>query len=132
MRSLVDSSIWIRSFRGDAPTTRRLQELAASDSLAMCEPIAMELLSGAARQSVASLEKLVDSLPSLWLEPDLDFRAAAAMMRAVRATGHTVRSSVDGLIAAIAQRHDVVVVHDDVDYTRIAEVTRLRQERWSA
>lgn len=44
-----------------------------------------------------------------------------------RATvGKTVRSLVDCLIAAVAIRHDVAVVHRDVDYEVIAAVTSLR------
>jgi predicted nucleic acid-binding protein len=57
----------------------------------------------------------------------LDFRAAAEIHRAVRRTGRTIRSSVDCLIAAIALRHDVELLHKDVDFEVIAEVTELKQ-----
>ncbi len=97
----------------------------------MCEPVAMELLAGSSARQVTAIDALVNSIPAVDIDANVDFRSAAAIRRATRAQGHTVGSMIDCLIAAIALRHDdVVVVHDDVDFERIAEATGLRQERW--
>lgn len=48
------------------------------------------------------------------------------MYLAVRRTGRTVRSLVDCLIAAVALRHDVALMHKDADYTAIAACLPLR------
>jgi predicted nucleic acid-binding protein len=56
-----------------------------------------------------------------------DFRAAAALARAVRRNGHTVRSLTDCLIASLALRHGATVWHCDEDFVRIADVAELQQ-----
>ena len=58
----------------------------------MTEPIAMELLAGGADTSLPQIERLVDGLHMLEVDPLVDFRAAAALARACRADGRTVRS----------------------------------------
>jgi predicted nucleic acid-binding protein len=103
----------------------------STEKLVTAEPIAMELLAGVPRAGVVSVERLLDSMPSLAIDSHADFRAAARIYRDVRAVGHTIRSMVDCLVAAVALRQgDVVVIHDDADFDRIAAVTGLRVERW--
>ena len=129
---LVDSSIWVALLRGTVPRLAdRLAERTSDGSrIVMCEPVAMELLAGARHDSLARVERLVDGLPSLTLEPAIDFRVAAEIARLARASGRTVRSSMDCLIAAVATRHDAVVVHHDRDFDVLASVSPLRTERW--
>lgn len=127
---LIDTSCWIDYLRrADTAArweTRRLIESDA-DSVAMCEPIAMELLAGVTQtSSLGLIEQLVNGLVSLEVNPEDDFRAAAAIQRSARATGKTVRSMIDCLIAAVALRHDAEVLHRDADFELIAGVTGLR------
>ena len=83
----------------------------------------MELLAGAPdARALRALEGLTTSLPVLRLDPELDFHAAAAAYRAARAGGATVRSLVDCLIAVLAARHSVVLVHRDADMEVLAGV----------
>lgn len=44
----------------------------------------------------------------------------------MRPQGRTVRSLVDCLIAAVALRHDVALLHKDADYDAIAGCLPLR------
>ncbi len=93
----------------------------------MCEPIAMEILSGAVDDSRhAKLEQLVNGLPSLGVDNAIDFRVAAGIYRAARRAGQTIRSINDCLIAAVAIRHDARVVHRDTDFDVIARMTTLK------
>ncbi len=129
---LLDSSAWIAHFRGsDVPATaevrRLLREHAAE--MAMCDPVAMELLAGASPGTLDRTDRLISGLPTLRIEPDLDFRTAADAYRAARRRGETVRSLVDCLIAAIAVRHGAQVVHRDRDFEVLASVTGLDQRR---
>jgi len=128
---LVDTSVWIEHLRGThSPAHLAFRELVTTDpdSIATCEPIAMELLAGPTDPfTIRRIEDQLGTLDQLGVDPAQDFRAAAALARAVRRTGHTVRTVTDCLIAAVALRHDTEVWHCDEDYVRIASVADLRQ-----
>lgn len=127
---LVDTSAWIDHLRGlDNSVTRELASLIKDGAeLATTEPIIMELLTGADTPARAdALDKLTNGLPLVGIDPRLDFRQAAAIHLAVRQQGKTVRSLVDCLIAAVAMRHEVPVLHKDSDYVAIAECLPLLQ-----
>lgn len=129
---LVDSSIWISLLRGGVPELReRLAGAAGGGAgLATTEPVALELLAGANPRSLPQVERLVDGLVPLDLDARVDFRSAAALSRDARAAGLTVRSLMDCLIAAVALRHDAVLVYRDRDFDALAAVSPLRAERW--
>ena len=100
----------------------------AGAELATSEPISLELLAGADTPHCAdALDKLTTGLSIAGIDPRLDFRQAAAVHLAVRRNGQTIRSLVDCLIAAIAMRHDIALLHKDADYTAIAESLPLRE-----
>ncbi len=127
---LIDTSAWIEYFRATgsiaAVEVRRLVSEETAE-IAMCEPIAMEILCGATNDTqYATLERLVDGLPSLIVDNALDFRAAAGIYRAARhRRGETIRSINDCVIAAIAIRHDARIIHCDRDFDVIARITGL-------
>jgi predicted nucleic acid-binding protein len=126
---LVDTSAWIEYLRATgspaAVEVRRLLSDHTSD-IAMCEPIAIEILSGAIDDSRhTKLEQLVNGLPSLSVDNAIDFRAAAGIYRAARRAGQIVRSLNDCLIAAVAIRHGARIVHRSADFDAIARMTNL-------
>jgi hypothetical protein len=126
---LIDTSAWIEFFRATGSTAaaevrRLLSE--ETDGVAMCEPVAMEILSGVSDDSTyTKLERLVNGLPSLNIDSSIDFRTAAQIYRGARRAGRTIRSINDCLIAAVAIRHDVRIVHQDNDFDVIAAMTSL-------
>lgn len=126
---LVDSSVWVDFFRGDAGLRDQLMELADGPGILTCEPVLMEILSGSSGPSIHEVEVFLDGFASLSLRPELDFRLAAGVRRQLRDRGLTIRSGMDALIATVAINHDVTVLHRDADFERIAHVTPLRQER---
>lgn len=74
---LIDTSAWVEYFRATgsiaAVEVRRLLSEEAA-RIAMCEPIAMEILSGALDDNThTTLERLVNGLPSLNVETRLTF-----------------------------------------------------------
>jgi predicted nucleic acid-binding protein len=98
--------------------------------LATTEPIVMELLAGAdTPERLEALDTLANGLPLLSVDVRIDFRQAAGIYQAARRRGHTVRSLVDCLIASVAMRHDVSVLHEDRDYAAIAACLPLREHR---
>lgn len=126
---LIDSSAWIDYLRGYDTAARDdlRSRLRAGDPPAVTEPIAMELLAGASDEKAwAQLDRLVSGLPLLAIDPALDYRDAAMLYRAARRSGRTIRRLNDCLIAAVAIRHDVTLLHKDADFDAISEVSSLR------
>ena len=127
---LIDTSAWIEYFRATgsiaAVEVRRLVSEETAE-IAMCEPIAMEILCGATNDTqYATLERLVDGLPSLIVDNTLDFEPApASIVPHATAEGETIRSINDCVIAAIAIRHDARIIHCDRDFDVIARITGL-------
>jgi predicted nucleic acid-binding protein len=129
---LIDTSAWIEYFRATgSPAAVEVRRLLAEQPhrVVMCEPIAMEILSGALDDDrYTRLEQLVNGLPSLRIEEAVDFRTAAAIYRSARRCGRPVRSITDCLISAVAMRHGATVIHQDADYDVIAELTTLEAQ----
>ena len=100
-----------------------------ADRVVMCEPVAMEILSGAIDDDKhAKLEQLVNGLPSLKIDDALDYRSAAAIYRAARRSGQTIPSVNDCLIAALSIRHGASIIHRDADFEVIAAITGLQAQ----
>lgn len=129
---LIDTSAWIEYFRATGSATaievRRLLST-EPDRIVMCEPVAMEILSGAVDDDKhAKLEQLVNGLPSLKIDDAVDFRSAAAIYRTARRAGQTIRSINDCLIAAVSIRHGASIIHRDADFEAIAAITGLEAQ----
>jgi predicted nucleic acid-binding protein len=126
---LVDTSAWMEYFRATgSPAAVEVRRLLSDHAIqvAMCEPVAMEILAGATDDSKhAKLEQLVNGLPSLTVDDAIDFRVAAGIYRAARRAGQSIRSPNDCLIAAVAIRNEARIVHRDTDFDIIAAVTSL-------
>ena len=57
-----------------------------------------------------------------------DYETAATLYRTCRRGGQTVRKLIDCLIAAVAIKADIPVLHADTDFDVLARHTRLRIE----
>ena len=123
---LIDTSAWIEFLRDTgSPVCQRVDDLLAAE-IATCDAVRMELLSGARDdQHLQQLRRLVARASSLPTE-SVDYDAAAALYRTCRQRGHTVRKLIDCLIAAVAIRGDVPVLHLDTDFEVLARHTPLQ------
>lgn len=90
------------------------------------DPILLEVMAGARRDAVARTQRLLEAQQHEALSPKLDWLDAATIYRELRWRGITIRSQTDALIAAVAIRLNVPVLHHDRDYGRIAEHTALQ------
>lgn len=125
---LIDTSAWVEFLRDTGSRVcARVDALLGAD-IATCDPIRMEVLAGA-RDPVhlMQLRGLLGRATVLATLP-ADYEHAAAIYRTCRARGATVRSLMDCLIAAIAIREGVTVLHADADFDAIAQHTGLRVE----
>ena len=126
---LIDTSAWVEFFRATGSAAAvEVRRLLSTDpgQVVTCEPVAMEILAGALDEDRhTKLERLVNGLPSLAVDQAVDFRSAAAIYRAARRAGQTIRSINDCVIAAVSLRHGARIVHRDSDFDAIAAVTGL-------
>jgi predicted nucleic acid-binding protein len=126
---LVDSSAWIEFQRATGgPVDRRLTAAIQSDEpLATTGLVVLEILAGARdERQAADLRRLLDRCRFLGLEEPSDHEAAAALYRACRREGTTVRRMPGCLIAAVAMRTDSELLHRDADFEAIARHAPLK------
>ncbi len=89
--------------------------------------VVMEILAGGRDEAhVVQLRRLLARCEFVPTEGLGDFEAAALLYRQCRRAGTTVRSLTDCLIAAVAVRSDLEVLHADKDFDALACHTSLR------
>jgi predicted nucleic acid-binding protein len=134
VRVLVDTSIWADFFNDyPSPEQRALADLFTrpEDEICTCGVVVAEVFQGLRRdKGRARLSDLFRDLT--FLEPasiDLYFRAAD-LYRALRKRGKTIRSTIDCLIAVLAEEHGCHVLARDRDMETILESGLLSVGRW--
>jgi len=127
--TLVDTSAWVEFLRDSgSPVCTRVDDLLAGE-IVTCEPIRMEVLAGARDEGhLNDLRRLLARASLISTQPQ-DYEEAAALYRTCRRGGETVRRLVDCLIAAIAIRSDLAILHADTDFDVLARHTPLRVDR---
>jgi predicted nucleic acid-binding protein len=128
---LPDTSSWVELRRATgSPVHRRLARLLDEDAdVAVTEPVVMELLAGVrSRRDLIDTRRLLLNLRMLRVGGLDTYERAAAIARLCRARGDTVRRGIDCLVASVAIRDRVPVLHADRDFDVIARHTELRVE----
>jgi predicted nucleic acid-binding protein len=126
---LVDSSAWIEYLRSTGSSVERYLRTAIveSEPLATTGIILLEVLAGARDEPHArDLRRLLARCRLLIAEEPSDHEAAAALYRACRRGGDTIRRPPDLLIATIAMRTGARLLHLDADFTAIARYVPLQ------
>lgn len=125
---LIDTSAWIEFLRNTGSPVCRRVDLLLDVRIATCDPVRMEILAGARDgEHLNQLRRLLARATPLAVEP-VDYEEAAALFRTCRRRGETVRKLIDCLIAAVAIRAGVPVLHADADYDVLSRHTRLQIE----
>ena len=126
---LVDTSAWVEFLRDTgSPVCARVDELLAGE-VRTCDPVRMEVLAGARDENhLRDLRRLLARASTVTTRPS-DYEEGATLFRTCRRGGDTVRRLTDCLIAAIAIRAGVPVLHADADFDVLARHTSLRIER---
>jgi predicted nucleic acid-binding protein len=125
---LVDTSAWIEFLRGTGSPHHLWLRAAirAGTPLAWTDPILYELSAGADdRQHAEELRGLLLRGPLLAVAGPHDWLDAAQLYRTARSRGLTVRSSIDGLIAAVAIRTGTPLLTVDRGFEALAEMSNL-------
>ena len=123
---LIDTSAWVEFLRDTGSPACNRVEAVLERGIATCDPIRMEVLAGARDEwHLAGLRRLLARATTL-PTTSADYEEAAALYRLCRRRGETVRSLSDCLIAAVAIRAGVPVLHHDRDFAVVARHTALR------
>jgi predicted nucleic acid-binding protein len=120
---LADTSAWVEFDRATGSDVHvRLRELIADGgSLAVTEPVLMEVLVGARGERRArQLRSLLLRCEFVSFQSPADFDGAVAIYRRCRAHGVTPRGTVDCMIAAVAARTRSMLLACDRDLLRVA------------
>jgi predicted nucleic acid-binding protein len=123
---MVETSAWVEFVRDTgSPVCERVDDLLDSD-IAVSDLIRLEVLAGARdERHLAALQALLNNADVLPTLPE-DHDVAASLYRDCRRAGETVRVVSDCLIAAVAIRAGVAVLHADRDFDVLARHTPLR------
>lgn len=123
---LIDTSAWVEFLRDTGSLVCERVDAVLESEIAICDPVRMEVLAGARDEwHLASLRRLLARASLLPMTTE-DHEEAAALYRICRRGGETVRSLSDCLIAAVAIRADVAMLHHDRDFAVLARHTALR------
>jgi predicted nucleic acid-binding protein len=128
---LADTSVWARVGH---PALTWVATAVEDGLVAVCDQVAMEVLfSTRDAADFAATEAALLACP--WLQVEAaDWVESRRVFRALADQGplhHRQVKIPDLLIAAVAARHDVALVHYDADYDVIAGITGQRT-RWAA
>ncbi len=118
MTILVDTSTWIDFFNNHH--SREADSLAwyieSRENISTCGVVLAEFFQGIRKtEQVSKLEHYFREMPNLTPhEPD-SYLAAATLYRNLRRRGVTIRSTIDCLIARLAEENDALILARDRD-----------------
>lgn len=130
--TLVDTSAWVEFLRATGSATHRAVRRLLDDNerTHTTDVVVMEVLAGARNDEHRDrLRRLLARCEHVPVEGLDDFESAAELYRACRAGGETVRALTDCLIAVVALRESLPVLHADRDFDVLARHTGLQIDR---
>jgi predicted nucleic acid-binding protein len=124
MRVLVDTSAWVDFFNDfDSPEADALASLIREEAdILTCGVVVAEVLQGLKQtKTLGAIER--HFLEMEWLTPSepRTYVEAANLYRKLRSRGVTIRSTIDCLIARLADEHGVLLLSKDRDIRLIVE-----------
>jgi predicted nucleic acid-binding protein len=124
--ALGDTTAWIALRRGSPAAMAGVRRFLRRGTLAVCDPVALELVRGARNvRELNTLRAGLALLPACAVAPSTWTRAQDVLegLALHRGGKHRGVPPMDLLIAAVAQEHDLPVLHDDAHFDLIAQVT---------
>ncbi len=125
---LVDTGVWIDFLAGrkTSEVDVLISLLDREETIAFIGSVLQELLQGCSNEAIADAVE-IHFEPFIEIFPQRSsYKLAAKIYRDCRNKGHTIRSSINCLIAACAMEHDCFVHHKNRDFTRIETICGLK------
>ncbi len=119
---LTDTCIWIDLFNNRA--TEFVMSSFESNQLGLTSLIYFEVLQGVKNQNTHDKIKYILSQQTFFHlhNKNKSYEQAADIYRQCRKQGVTIRSTVDCLIAQCAIENDLILLHNDKDFSQIATI----------
>lgn len=116
---LADSSVWINYFNGKlTEQTDKLDELLGNELIVVGDLIMVEVLQGFRHdEHFNKANQLFQQLIYFTLTSKRFSLKAAQNFRFLRKKGITVRKTVDTMIATFCIEQEILLLHDDVDFS---------------
>ncbi len=125
---LVDTSVWINAFKGlETSASMFLKRNYNNILVATCPVIVQEVVQGVIPdKDYENVSNNFNKIVNLSVNGYDYAREAANLYRGLRKKGITIRKPNDCLIAIYAIKNDIVLLHDDKDFTNIAAFSDLK------
>ena len=126
---IVDTSVWIDFFNGvtSGQVERLVYYIENNYPVYLCPLILMEILQGFKDDTdYLSVKKILLEYPMLQEDQISVAIGAADLYRKLRKKGITIRKSNDCIIAYLAMRFKLPVLHTDRDFSIISKYTKMK------
>lgn len=134
MRILVDTSAWVEFLNGHPSPEREavVRLLKGEDDICTCGVIVAEVLQGLKRDRGRSgIQHLFAQMTFLEAVGMAPYVRAAELYRSLRRHGTTGRSTIDCLIAVLAEENDCALLARDRDISSILATGLVTVRFWS-
>ena len=125
---VVDSSVWIDHFRNAKTTAvHKFRGIEDTNRIRVADLVRLELLLGAqSDRHAAQIRRAIGPFSGVRLLDYVSVDECAANYRFLRSKGVTIRKSIDLIIGSFCIRQRCELLHDDRDFTLMAEHLALR------
>ena len=123
---LVDTSALVEFLNDGNQAVANEVDRVLSAHMTTCDAVVMELTAGARSESDLQSIKSLLAMAHNESVTSVDFEIAATLYRTARRSGVTVRSMLDCVIAAVAVRRGIPILHNDRDFDALASCTEVR------
>jgi predicted nucleic acid-binding protein len=133
LRVLVDTSAWVEFFNGRATSESEAVAflLEGEDDVCTCGVVVAEVLQGLRRdRSRPQIENLFAQMTFLEAIGISPYVRAASLYRSLRKRGVTVRSTIDCLIAILAEENACAILARDRDLSAILSSGLVAARAW--
>ena len=129
---VVDTSLWIHALRarGNKAIKERLRPIILAGNATINDWIILELMTGIqSGEEQKKLEAFLAPLPRLPIDESC-WMIASDLAVHLRKKGVTP-SAADSLIAAVAIKNEISLLHVDEDFTGMAQFSKLKEVSWA-
>ncbi len=127
---LIDTSAWIEFLNdGRQDVAHRVEDALESEIVAIGDLIYCEVMQGLHGQKKrVEVSDLLRSLPRFDLCGFEIAEKASANHRHLRSRGITIRKTIDVIIGTFCIENDLILIHNDIDFTRMASALGLKTQ----